>query len=74
MRKIGNSKLRPLYLIKLQNGEFIKEIFVTEEEAKQYVRNNLTEDQCKIISFGELLMINRNTENETNRQTEKKAN
>ena len=74
MRKIGNSKLRQLYLIKLQNGEFIKEIFVTEEEAKQYVRNNLTEDQCKIISFGELLMLNRNTENETNRQTEKKAN
>ena len=68
MRKIGNSKPHPLYLIKLQNGEFIK------EEAKQYVRNNLTEDQCKIISFGGLLMLNRNTENETNRQTERKAN
>ena len=74
MRKIGNSKPHPLYLVKLQNGEFIKEIFVTEEEAKQHVRNNLTEDQCKIISFGGLLMLNGNTENETNRQTEREAN
>lgn len=52
MRKIGNSKPHPIYLIKSQDGEFVKEIFDTEEEAKQYVSNNLTEDQYKIISFG----------------------
>lgn len=71
MRKIGNSKPHPIYLIKLQNGEFAKEIFDTEEEAEQYALANLQNEQYEIISFGGLMIYN-NMNNENNRQTERK--
>lgn len=71
MRKIGNSKIHPIYLIKLQNGEFAKEIFDTEEEAKQYALANLVDAQYEITSFGGLMIYN-NMNNENNRQAKRK--
>lgn len=71
MRKIGNSKPRPIYLIKSQDGEFVKEIFDTEEDAKLHALANLQNEQYEIISFGGLMIYN-NMSNENDKQTKRK--
>ena len=72
------------YEIKLQNGDSIKELFDTKEEAMQYALNNLTEVQYEIVyidtdlfgihkSNNEKAMIYNNMNNGNNEQAERKV-